>query len=599
MANSLKKNTVFIETIGYQEIPAKPYRPAVPPRTVYETREVCMFRYTGPGHYVYTYDPSTGQVTGTWIPDIISPGGPVGGETGVWACTTELIPVTYPGFPEQPYVPGQQFVVGSTFETGYNLGWNAGARSIAEFKNAGFVEFKVRADVVGVICGINFYDGVNSNYNGNTIDFAYYCARGNAWIMRNGVLGTGLGPYTEGTTFRIDRYDNEGIWNVEFTMDGDSKLIVTSGVPSAAGWLEASLYSGDDEVFDPNLVQVDPPDLTEGTGSMGVSFQPMSFFGAESSTYAAMGAEMPQPAMAMTSGSVTPSYAVANIALPPLNETVESLTGEIASLDAELPALKIFAADHPYSELAGELTPLTMSMSAYEGNENGSLATIARAASTMVSNTFLVATMNSVGTITSTMLVDAILDASMLSQASLGSTLAINSTIEAVMYSIATSGSVLDVPGSDNETWVINMDSNSTSTYTNYRFNSFAFINNTYFGAGEEGIVELVGDTDGGDPIRSFMSFGERDFNTRVRKTVQNAYLGTSAGGNLYIKLIAEGQEFIYKVRDYNPKLQQQRFTFGKGLRTNYVTVELYNEDGSDFELDTVEFIVADLSRKI
>jgi hypothetical protein len=45
--------------------------------------------------------------------------------------------------------------------------------------------------------------------------------------------------------------------------------------------------------------------------------------------------------------------------------------------------------------------------------------------------------------------------------------------------------------------------------------------------------------------------------------------------------------------------LKQQRITLGKGLKANYIELEIYNSDGCEFELDSVEFVMADLKRKI
>ena len=49
----------------------------------------------------------------------------------------------------------------------------------------------------------------------------------------------------------------------------------------------------------------------------------------------------------------------------------------------------------------------------------------------------------------------------------------------------------------------------------------------------------------------------------------------------------------------FSPEMQQQRITTGKGLKTNYITAQFFNEDGADFEIDSVRFFVADLTRRI
>lgn len=162
---------------------------------------------------------------------------------------------------------------------------------------------------------------------------------------------------------------------------------------------------------------------------------------------------------------------------------------------------------------------------------------------------------------------------------------------------------MLGVPDSDSETWVMNLGTQGTTNYTNYGFNSFALIGQRYYGAGPDGIFVLDGDTDAGEPIRANWSVGELDFGTALQKTISHAYVGMSAKGNLFMKvLVGEGDEaraYVYKTRSFSQSLKQQRIVCGQGLKANYATIEFYNEEGADFEIDTVEFHVADLKRRI
>lgn len=588
MTNSLFKNTTIETTVQVMEIPAIPYRPAEPERVVYETRHVCGFiqSSSSAGHYIYVTSEG-GGVTAIWVPDAGSPG-----LSTTWGCWDALVPVTYPAQPVQWPVPGSPGS-GGTVSTGYNLGWNAGGRSIAMFTADGYVQFKVRASVVGVIAGINVYDGVDAHYSGNTTDYAFFLSHGVARIIENGVQGAYLGPYTDATVFKVDRTGT----TITYYMDGVSKG-TTAGALTAPAWLEASLYSGDDEVFDPSLVQVSAPDLTAQTATLDGVLSEMTFFGTDG-VFAELSGVLPAFTSQMDSGVVIPNYAVGDWTLPPLAFYLNGLTGEKGTLTASLLGLRMLAADHPYAEMFATLPPLNGEMSAYEGNLNASMAGYGVATTTLASTNFLVVSMTSTGTVSSTMLVSALVSAEMVSQASMGDTLAVQQILQAVMTSYGESSGSLGDAARDHETWVVNIDSVASTTYTNYGFNSYAFSGGRYYGAGPDGLFELDGDTDAGDPIRAYLHMGKQDFGSRMKKTVYNAYVGTSASGNLYIKLLAEGQSYIYKVRDFDANLQQQRFTFGKGLRTNYVELELFNENGADFELDTVQFIVADLTRKI
>lgn len=586
MTNALTKNTTIDTTVQVMEIPAVPYLPALPARTVYETRRVCGFIRGGAGHYRYVTNPD-GSITAIWVPDSADPG-----LVSTWGCWDALVPVSYPATAEQLAVPGSPGS-GGTVSSNYNLGWNAGGRSMAMFTDDGYVQFQARASAVGIIAGLNIYDGVDARYSGNTTDYAFLLSHGVARVIQNGVQGAYLGTYTDATVFKVDRTGT----TITYYMNGVSVATATSA-PTDPAWLEASLYAGDDEVFNPSLVQVSSPDLTTHDATLDGMLSPLSFFGSEGD-FAELSGVLAAFTSDFASGVVLPNYAVGDWQLPPMAVSLDGLTGETGTLSGTLLGLRMLSADHPYAEMFATLPPLSGDFSAYEGNLNASLGSVAVAGASMTLASFLVVSMLSTGTLASALVVHAAIDAEMLSEAALGSTLATGAVLDAVMLSLARSGAVLGVPESDNETWVINLDSGGTTSYSNYAFNSFARIGGKYYGASAAGIFELEGDTDAGALIRARIGLGELDFGNPMLKTVSEAYVGMSGTGHLFVKLIAEGIEYIYKTSGYSDKLRQQRVKFGKGLRTNYVELELFNEDGADFELDTVEFHVADLTRRI
>lgn len=149
------------------------------------------------------------------------------------------------------------------------------------------------------------------------------------------------------------------------------------------------------------------------------------------------------------------------------------------------------------------------------------------------------------------------------------------------------------------DSWVVNTQTRASSRYENYTFNSFALIDGRYYGCRSDGIYELDGETDAGQPVQAMVSFGKQDFGTSALKRVTNLYVGTSSGGKLFVKVLAEGEEYLYQARDGSEELQVQRFDLGRGLRANYLEFELYNTDGDDFELASVEFAAVPLSRRI
>lgn len=154
--------------------------------------------------------------------------------------------------------------------------------------------------------------------------------------------------------------------------------------------------------------------------------------------------------------------------------------------------------------------------------------------------------------------------------------------------------------GAGQETLAISLEGGGTTRYEGFDFNSYAKIGAGYFGCRPDGIYQLDGDTDAGDRIRAMVRFGKQAFGTSALKRITHAYVGVSGRGRLILKVIAEGQEYLYAARRYDEELQVQRFDLGKGLRANWLAFELHSPDGEDFDdMASVEFAVVPLNRRI
>lgn len=579
------KNLYKVKTVTYTPgQQGTPPTPGSPARTVYETRQVCKFVPVAslPG-------------AGGGSTDLGGPGGGGSGDGGglsggyIWVCAPERVLVTYPAVPPSSGTP---HVEPSTV-IDYQLGWNAGARSTKFFTDNGDAQFQVRASVVGVICGLNSADSTNAGYSGTNIDYAFSLARGLARIVENGTVVASIGTYTDATIFKIARSGTDIVYSV----DGAPVRTKTGGV-TAPLWLEAAMYAGDDEVFAPAITQTSPPDLTTGTGTLAGVLPLFGIFAVDTPRGDIL-ASLPALFSTMGAGLSAPAFAVGAFTLPPLFPTITSLTGEIASLNLTLPSFSALVADHPYGEMISSLPALYDALYALEGNENASAGGIGVGVTIAIATPITLVIVDSTGEAIAMADTSIVIPAEGFSIGYLVGTAFYDSIIEAVAYSFGYETGFAGIPGAGSDTWVVSPTTSGSTTYSNYGFNSFANIGGRYYGANENGLFLLEGDTDDGAPIRASMSLGKLNFGNSLKKTIEQVYIGMSGAGNVFVKIIAEGKSFIYKTRDFNAELQQQRVTPGKGLRTNYVTVELYNENGLDFEIDSVEFVVADMTRKI
>lgn len=147
--------------------------------------------------------------------------------------------------------------------------------------------------------------------------------------------------------------------------------------------------------------------------------------------------------------------------------------------------------------------------------------------------------------------------------------------------------------------WIINPNLMASTALDNYDFTGFGQHKGRYYGIRPDGLYVLEGDTDDGAQIDSFVSLGNKNFNTAKQKRVPHAYIGAATDGRMVLKVIVHGQEYLYAVRNPSTDMAEQRVDIGRGLRSNYWNFELMNREGADFEIDTIKFMPIVLERRI
>ena len=212
---------------------------------------------------------------------------------------------------------------------------------------------------------------------------------------------------------------------------------------------------------------------------------------------------------------------------------------------------------------------------------------------------------DSAASITSDAAAQTVVAGTLNSAASVTSDLAINAVFNAALDSVLIGAAYQSIDGDSDEvggdqTWVVNAETSASSVYEGFAFNSYAVIGGQLYGARSDGLYLLEGDDDDGVPIRASMSFGSTSFGTAMLKRMESAYIGVSSAGTMYLKVILkDGENYTYAARRSDGFQAQQRFDVGRGIRASHLTFELYNSDGCDFELNTVTFVAAELTRKV
>ena len=637
MAHALKKDKKVTFLPGHPSVPAYPGQPWLPARTASESRQVCVWKETtvfsgnavGYAWKLIPADPNTGSAA-RYVYVLVDASGNVatgGSRTEyIYSCTYQTVIVQYPG---QPYIPPRAEIAGVASQTlvDLNLGWNAGARSVGFLKGPGKVEFKVPQTVVGAVVGINDA-GVDPGYT--NIENAWYFTNGLARVFELGVSKFYSGPYVTGDRFAVKRVNGiVSYWK------NDALVYTSVALNTAEVFLDASLYAGDDSVYDPEITE-----LMFGGGEMAPlygssnhagypqegrsygSLRPLTgqsypasrsaaslapFIGLSSDRIYGQSVVSLQPLeVESIGGMMMPSFSIANTAILYLTGGGTGLTGEIGGSNSSLPAFDGLSSGddslitlRSYGEAVVSLQPMIGVGYAYEGNTNATMMTIAGAFGDMTAPIERFVVMNSDLTMATYITVTKQVDGTLSSNFSMLTNMDMQATLEAVMTSLVMMSFGVPVFDDVNQSWVVNANTGASSRYEDFPFNSFGKIGKSYYGCKSDGLYLLEGSADGAAPIRASVNFGNSNFGTSLLKGCTNAYLGLSSTGNMYLKVAVDDKEYIYSTRASSEAMKAQRVDIGRGIRANYLQFEIYNNDGCDFELDSVEFLVVPLSRRI
>lgn len=157
--------------------------------------------------------------------------------------------------------------------------------------------------------------------------------------------------------------------------------------------------------------------------------------------------------------------------------------------------------------------------------------------------------------------------------------------------------------------WVVNTETRAFVKYRNFPFNSFARIGNRYFGCSGDGIYELVGDDDAGEPINAVVRGGLTDLGSSLLKNMPGAYIGYRAGDQMVLKVTVMAvqktgdigrEEHWYRMEPRQANaIRENRVKLGRGLKSTYWGWELININGADFDLDSFSWYPIVLERRL
>ena len=154
-------------------------------------------------------------------------------------------------------------------------------------------------------------------------------------------------------------------------------------------------------------------------------------------------------------------------------------------------------------------------------------------------------------------------------------------------------------------TYVVDTMNNALTTYEAFPFNSFAEINGKYYGAGADGLFELVGVTDDvGDanaPITAVITTGHLHFGSEMQKRMSDFFIAMRATGDITLTVtIDEATSYDYTLSPLDIEtLKQRRSLIGKGAKGKYWQFSMTNVDGCDFDFDSFNAAAVLLGRRL
>ena len=151
---------------------------------------------------------------------------------------------------------------------------------------------------------------------------------------------------------------------------------------------------------------------------------------------------------------------------------------------------------------------------------------------------------------------------------------------------------------------VANTETSSITEYDGFTFNAFAYDGKRFLASDGSGIVELTGDDDDGSNIQAYITTKLLSFKSGTQKRIDRAYLGLRNGAPMVLKVIARDEndvkkEYWYELEETSTALRDVRIKIGKGIKAHYLQFTLSNNQGGDFELDSLEFKPIILRRRV
>lgn len=145
----------------------------------------------------------------------------------------------------------------------------------------------------------------------------------------------------------------------------------------------------------------------------------------------------------------------------------------------------------------------------------------------------------------------------------------------------------------------MNLSHYAVTDYSGWRFNSLARYQGKVYGANENGLYELGGDFDAGQPIDARLRFGTLDMFKPIMRKARDAWLTYRSTGELALVIVLdEEDEYEDRLTLVDSKIHEERIKEPRGIRNRYHAYEIRNLRGADFSIESLRLLVEQVRRR-
>lgn len=536
----------------------------------------------------------------------------------------ELVPI-YTSHPAVVGVAGRD----ATTITDGQIGWNAGAQSLAVMDGDFVMQCTVSSIVQGVLIGLQ--PGGQPSASFNTLEYAVLVAGAKPSAVEKGVIKAAGSLFSGDIQVRIQRVD--GV----ITCQAGS-LAYTSPVKSAGPMaMSAVMYAGTDYVDNPQFGALSQFESSggwgwgDGTGIYALKLtSPWDWAGfasindgevrmvidvelrAGDDDLSSVNLVMDEPAI-QASGFSDIDLAVATLVIP-LSMTALGTSVDVGTVAMSF-GMTMRSGDYDYGEVALVIDDISV----YALSDEQPAGDVSTVEATFFGDYYLVdpvayATLIDGLSIGSSLELLMSMDADLADHLALIDETNIALIIQALLdnriglddASQRSSRDIFDYVNSvtglagyydfSGNTFATNLVTGTVSRYAGFDFDGFCRVGMKTYAFRKDGLYTLGAENDNGAFIGTRVDFAAEDFGSAQSKRVGNIFMGLSTDGQVFVRTEEDGgQEMIY--RAYQRKAEF-RADMARGRASRFWRLRLEVVDGSYAELDNIEWVLTPTGRR-